>query len=357
MIIRQKKISKPIFGKRFRYKSNYTNPYMSPIALEAKERVQAKIDDGTYKYETCNCYCGSNDSILISEIDRYGNYYPFVLCKKCGIMRKNPRLNKKAYIDFYSHEYRTLYGDKDRDMDELYKLRLKKAQERYDFITKYITLPPQTVVFDIGCGMGTMLLPFYQNGCEVMGVDYGVEFIKFGRKKTGLNLEIGGVEKLKDLGEKADLVILNHVLEHFLDLERELRTIGELMKPDGFIYIAVPGTLWWIKNVCGGNIMGILQNAHMWQLSLNSLRYVIECCGFEFIRGNEEIKSIFKVSNVFREKKNIPQDEFEKILAYLKNTEHKYMPKLYIVNLLELIGIKKILKNVIRKYSLFSKKI
>lgn len=324
---------------------------MSHLALESQTRIKAKIKDGLYKYQKCPCFCGIEDSLLLTQKDRYGNYYPFVICKRCGLIRADPRLTKEAYIDFYRFEYRILYGDDDKDKDELWLNKMNQAKTAYDFINDHVKLPRKSVVFDIGCNMGTMLLPFYKNGHETIGVDYGKDYIEYGRRKTGLKLAIGGVEKLKDSGKKADLVILNHVLEHFLDLENELKAIREVVKPDAFIFIALPGTFWWIKNICVGNIMSLLQNAHTWQFSLNSLRYVMECCGFELIYGNEEIKAIFRVSNIFRNKRSIKQDEFRKVLSYLKNTERKYLPKLYVIKLFELFGIKEVTKTSMQKFS------
>ena len=149
-------IKEPLLGRRFKYNPDFKNPEMSSLALESLHRVRRKIKDGTYKFEFRPCYCGSEDSILLAEMDRYGNYYPFVLCRRCGIMRANPRLTNESYIDFYTNEYRTLYGDSDRDKEELYLSRVKQSKEVFDFISDHIKLPPNGVVFDIGCNMGTI---------------------------------------------------------------------------------------------------------------------------------------------------------------------------------------------------------
>ena len=320
---------------------------MSLRALEALSRIKSKIEGGIYKYENCTCYCGSEDSILLAEMDRYGNYYPLVICKKCGIIRCNPRLTNESYIDLYSYEYRTLFGDKDKDKDELYKLWTQKARKVHDFITKNIPLPSNAVIFDIGCNMGTMLLPFHIDGHVVLGVDYGMEHIEYGKKRAGLNLEVGGIKQLKKFGHKADLIILNHVFEHFLDIDKELREIREIMKSDAYLYVSVPGTFWWIENNCRGNIMELLQNAHAWQFSLTSLRYVMECSGFEFIVGNEEILSIFKkTSTLKRNRQETEVGEFEEVVRYLKHIEKRNLPKYFIIEILEILG----LKNCLRKF-------
>lgn len=191
-----KNIKSPILGRRFKYNSNFINHNMSRISLAAQSRIKEKIDNGDYKYEKVACLCGNEDSLFLADMDGYGNYYPFVICKRCGIMRANPRLTEESYMDFYTYDYRALSGDDDTDREELYKSRIKQARDVYSFISRYVHLQPGAVVFDIGCNMGTMLLPFYEIGCEVIGVDYGVDYIEYGRKKTGLMLEIGGIEKI-----------------------------------------------------------------------------------------------------------------------------------------------------------------
>lgn len=58
------------------------------------------------------------------------------------------------------------------------------------------------------------------------------------------------------------MIIMNHVFEHILDIDDELKKIQGIIKPDAYIYISVPGTFWWIENICSNNIMGLLTNAH-----------------------------------------------------------------------------------------------
>lgn len=340
----------PFLGNRYRYRQGYKNYRLDPTGLDIKTKVEAKVAQGEYKYEYCECYCGSSESLLISETDRYGFYYPLVICKRCGLIRANPRMNEESYRHFYCYEYRTVYEESDKQMDEMFDYRIIQGKQRYEYLINSIKLPKGAVVFEIGCDFGTVVSTFVENGYEAYGCDYGLQHIEYGRKKTGVNsLLSGGIEKLREIGKKADLIIMHHVLEHFLNLDKELQNIREIATPTAFIYIAVPGTFWWTKNICSGNIMGLLQNAHTYQFSLDSLRYVMECCGYEFIYGDEEIKTIFKISNIFRDKKNVLGFEFEKVLKYLKDTERKYFPKAYLGKLFESIGIKDTVKKIIKR--------
>lgn len=325
---------KPFLGDRYVYVAGKVHPAMSRKALEALHRIREKIENGVYSYEDSKCVCGGARDLLLSERDRYGNYYPFVICRNCGVMRANPRLSAKAFVEFYSQEYRTLYGDNDSNKEHLYSLRIEQAENVHDFISGKIELPAGGVVYDIGCNMGTMLLPFSRQGCDVMGVDYDAQYIEFGRSKTGLNLEVGGVEKLASLKKKADLIILSHVLEHFLDIGQELKKIAALMRPRAHLYVSLPGTYWWIRHNEGWNILGVLQNAHVWQFSLATLNYVMKMYGFELLYGNEKIEAIYVYSGKEVANKEPPEREYSKAMSYLTNTERFFRLKRCILDLL-----------------------
>lgn len=322
-----------------------------PLAQCAISCVKEKIDSGLYQFEECLCFCGSNQGILISEVDRYGFYYPLVICQDCGLIRANPRMDKAAYENFYANEYRDAYGANEKPMAELLALRQTQHKQKYRFIIENIKLSPNSVVFDIGCDFGTMLEQFAQNGHEVFGCDYGVEHLAYGREKTGLqNLINGGYEALAVVGQKADLIILSHVLEHFLDIEQALRQIRKLLKPTGSCYVAVPGTYGIVKNsFLRNDLIGLLQNAHTYQFSLTSLRYVMECCGFDFIKGNDKIESFFRFSEHFRSKTDYSPAESLTAFKYLQSAEKKFLFREKIENLLKKIHLNGFVRDLLNK--------
>jgi len=336
-------INGDLLSERFSFQEGIISPLIGPKAMKAKQAFNKKINSGLYKFEDCKCYCGSEEGRILSETDRYGNYYPFVICNRCGIMRANPRLSLDSYVDFYENDYRTLYGDDEDKLDSLYSLRQEQAEKVFNFISGRIALEKDSVVFDIGCNMGTMLLPFLKAGCRVSGVDYGHRFIEYGKSRGNAFIEVGGIDKLFEKNERANLIILNHVLEHFVDLQSELMKIRELLAPGGLLYVSVPGTFWWIKHRCRDDILAMLQNAHLWQFSLNSLRYVLECSGFEIVCGNHEVRAIFEKCNGFRQISDFPKNEFDLTVKYLRMTEKRFLRKLYWIKTLRLNKLSRIL--------------
>ncbi len=320
------------------------------VAKSTIEQIKQKVKLGQYQLEEYSCFCGGKEGLLISEIDRYGFYYPLVICKNCGLIRANPRMNKAAYEKFYANEYRAAYGASEQPIDELFKSQQKHHRIKCRYISENITLPHRAVIFDIGCDFGTMLQQFANQGHEVYGCDYGIEHLDYGRRKTGIeDLILGGYEVLESIEKKADLIILSHVIEHFLELESTLRRIRKLLKPAGICYVAVPGTYKIENSFLKNDIIGLLQNAHIYQFSLNSLRYVMECCGFSFIKSTEEIEAFFQFSENFRSKADYPAQESRAILNHLQAAEKKFLIREKIVNFLERIHLHTFIKNLINK--------
>lgn len=309
-----------------------------------------KSAETRYVFEDRPCFCGAGDDVTIAERDRYGHYYPLVVCRRCGLIRANPRMSEESYRKFYEHEFRTSYGDDAVDKDTLFTRSLEKGSEVFSFIKGHIDMDSVRTVCDIGCHMGAMLEPFRALGKEVWGVDFDERYLEFGRKRTGSDrFLLGGAGVLAEKRVKADLIILNHVFEHFVDIEKELRTLGGLLAPGGHVFIAVPGTYWWIEHLCGGNVMSLLQNAHTYQFSLATLCYVMECCGFEMACGTQEIKALFCRAPRARGRDAVPAGEYEKADKYLRKIERGYAVKLPFITAAEKMGIKDIVKKVLRK--------
>ena len=63
--------------------------------------------------------------------------------------------------------------------------------------------------------------------------------MNFGKEK-GLNLIEGDISIIPNK-KKFDLIILPHVLEHFLDIEDTMNSIIKRLKVNGYIFVNVPG--------------------------------------------------------------------------------------------------------------------
>lgn len=285
---------------------------MSLSALSAM-MFKKKVDAGIYPTEPVMCFCGSNLHRVITNKDRYGFEHIMCLCVECGLMYANPRMTKAAYDDFYENHYRDIYGKGDgryefggshHSFDETKELI-------FDMIEDYEMGKPK-VVFEVGCGEGDALNVF--KGFDTVGVDLDKGAVERGIAK-GRNIIYGGINALEGLNKKADLIILNHVVEHFLNLEDELLRVRKLLSDNGLIYLAVPGLYCWDKDA-------MFQNAHTYQFNANSLDYVMGVCGFEELYLNDNIESIW-CKGIGRKKSMKPSNEASNIVKFFNAPDSK----------------------------------
>lgn len=250
-------------------------------SLMAMAELRDKQDAGLYPHEVVPCYCGASSPELIMDKDRYGIPCRTNLCPACGVVYISPRMTADAYQSFYEQEYRRIYRTDD-DTDPSYANRTGS-----DILTccEFYDVMPSSVI-DIGCGTGEVLRPFMDKGMVCLGVDHDPTAIHAG-KARGLPIEVGTPDTLIQRGIKADLVLLNHVLEHALDLSVMLAQVRQLLTPTGVLFVALPG-------IHTTPLSGMFQLAHTYHFTADTLEYVMQCEGWQALMLTEQIVSFWK---------------------------------------------------------------
>lgn len=320
--------------------------------LILRNQVSAKVNSNVYRFESVPCcVCDSTDVIQLSEKDRYGLYLPVVICRSCGLIYTNPRMNQEAYAAFYDCEYRPLYQGKEHTILELYERNIRRGKQ----ISKFIISSGRNVkgirVLEVGCGAGGILAHFRDAyGCEIKGCDYGTGGIKFGVEERGLDLQKGNLQAII-LKWKPDLIIYSHVFEHILDLQNECRMIRDALDDRGMVYIEVPS----VKNIRTNykwDFLLLLQNAHTYHFTLTTLSNVMTKNGFRLYRGNEFAKSLFVKENP----STSYISDFASVMDFLKRTERMHLigklrvsPRRIATSFLDTLGLTQTVKKMLGK--------
>ena len=102
-------------------------------------------------------------------------------------------------------------------------------------------LPAGAKICDLGCGDAKYLEEFRSLGFEVVGVDPDVS-ARENAGKRGLEVLEGTAEVLPEeiSGQRFDLVLMTHSLEHCLDAPLAMRNAHKLTRPGGLCYVEVP---------------------------------------------------------------------------------------------------------------------
>ncbi len=96
---------------------------------------------------------------------------------------------------------------------------------------------------DIGCGGGLIAEPMTRLGAAVTGIDAASRNVEIARRHAEtMDLPIaylaGTAEDLAASGKRYDIVLALEIVEHVADRDSFLATLGQLMKPQGMIFLA-----------------------------------------------------------------------------------------------------------------------
>lgn len=304
-----------------------------------KEIIKLTKISNNRNLRKCCPLCNGENASIISERDRYGLPITFLICLKCEFIFSKEYFSENFMLSYYKSTYNKFRGNKTNKQLFLERTNSKAPSfERYKFIKKILRdqFHQIKVVMEPGCNDGCNLYPFYKNSKEVYGCDFDDESLSAGRG-AGIDILTGGIEKLLSTEKKADLIILSHVLGHVTDLNKFLKDVKRLLKPNGFIYIETPGFKgWWNKikilRKYRKNFLDFIQFEFCYIFDLNSLQSLLANYNLELYYGDEYIKSIFKFSDNAKNNKDYIYKKKKSNIDYLLNMEKRYLKFLFLKN-------------------------
>lgn len=285
----------PLLGKSYTLKS----PRLRSLT-DLQQEVLSEIlaEDSDSDYENVPCLCGSISSISISEIDRYGLPYHKVLCLKCGLLRVSPRWSEFRYQHFYQYQYRKLYTPKFNSVSEFI---LSVAENSWTqtisqwvklCVANYYPQDSPIKIVEIGSGGGWNLASLPSSWHRI-GYDVDHDFLTTGYELFGLEMKYGFLEDALNDIRNANVILLSHVLEHFLDPLQRLQEIANNIQPSALLLVEVPG----IFRLHRTNLdpMSYMQSAHTYTFCSQTLKSLCMRAGFEVLEIDETIRVVCKI--------------------------------------------------------------
>ncbi len=258
-----------------------------------------QMQEGEWHFEEVPCPCGGHEFLVVALQDRFGIPSPISICRRCGLLQSNPRLTEHAYVEFYTHYYRTIYMG--LEPEGLFQEQRRRGGAILRAFQKQTgsRLKTGAIVLEVGAGAGGILSLFAEGGCKVAGCDFDNRFLEYGRA-NGVTLYAGNSDTLREQAP-ADVVILCHVLEHMLDPIGELRKIAALLKPEGVLFIQVPGLDYELfRYHRNGHLyldfLDYAQSAHTYHFTRSTLRWMVNQAGFSDLSLNSEVTGFFKAT-------------------------------------------------------------
>jgi SAM-dependent methyltransferase len=282
------------------------------------------------EYVKCDI-CGSDDYHVVAEKGRFGLNVRNVICRQCGLVYVNPRMDEGESADFYSKKYRKLHFDTESPTEAYAQIDDLRAKDRMRFLEDHVSLPPQGYVLDIGSSTGAYLSHLSDRGWAAFGIEPDINFSEFARTRYGLNVFTGMLEEADLREDFFDLIIALHVLEHFRSPKKSLGLINRKLKQGGLLFVEIPN----LDKPLRGKLKAFFSNVHFYSFSKNTITELLQMTGFQILwiqeTGFMTKDSDFNLRIIARKDSNgkgkvgeIKGEDYREILNRLKKRRRRY---------------------------------
>ena len=271
--------------------------------------LNERTNEGIRVFEVPSCYlCNQPGKVYHDGLrDRlYGRpgTWQFLKCPSCGLMWLNPRPipedvhkvfspwsangKKDALYGFRKHLKQavlaTLGGGKSLPLGaRLAAMGIRLAPPLKEIVTMKIsglTGPPQGRLVDVGPGSGEFLATMRELGWDVMGVEPDPNAAQAAMDAYQVKIVVGELEETHLASGFADVLTMNHVIEHLPDPISVLKECHRILKPGGKLVLLTPNTRSWAHKKFGGCWLPLEQPRHFILYSPETLAATVKAAGF-----------------------------------------------------------------------------
>lgn len=180
----------------------------------------------------------TNSTTYIKVSDHSVSKEPFDLLfnEEYQLLKTNPQPSLEKLPSYYESEDYISHTDAKRTLFEkaYHFVKSNALKNKVNLISKLI--PQKGTVLDIGSGTGDFLITAKNNGWEIKGLEPNPK-----AKQIAVSKGVVFVDTLENIADDSiDLITMWHVLEHVPNLEEQFTQLKRIVKPNGYILIAVP---------------------------------------------------------------------------------------------------------------------
>jgi 2-polyprenyl-3-methyl-5-hydroxy-6-metoxy-1,4-benzoquinol methylase len=195
-------------------------------------------------------------------------------CASCGVVFLHPRPEETILSSLYSESY---YGKGRKKFAAVLESAIA-ALTLLKWKRLRVLLGPGDRMLDVGCGRGTLVRLARAAGFEAYGLERHYPDAPFSPHIF-----------YHDLTESAfpaghfQAVVLWHVLEHLPEPVASLKEIHRLLRPGGWLSVAVPNFGGAQARASKGNWFHLDLPRHFWHFDAEALENLLESAGFQIV--------------------------------------------------------------------------
>ncbi len=237
---------------------------------------------------SCNI-CGSSNSLVVSEKDRYGFDASGNLCLECGLVYISPRMTEQGYKLFYRKSYRQLvshYLQREVNAQTIRKEQEQYAQEIFEWIAPFLTSLGSTLrILDVGGSTGIVANRFKENlmakrvTVQATVIDPSPDELAVA-KELGLDTIEGLVESVEIGRECWDFILMCQTIDHLMDVQKTVSIVRDALADNGLFFLDIVD---WKHNVQQKGVQGSMKIDHPFNFTKQTIVPFLQRMGFQSI--------------------------------------------------------------------------
>lgn len=194
---------------------------------------------------TC-AYCRGSElplEMTATDFDTGNRQFELLRCARCGLVQTGIA-DEKVVDSAYTPAYYGSTTSKFLTFFEQLVIRENRAraQKILRMYRRRAGTGAKPRVLDIGCGRGLLLESLHRMGADCMGLER--ESFPPG-EDHGFRVHVGALSDSEFDGERFDIVVIWHVLEHMDDLQQVMSFLQAHLSDDGLLVVSVPNYSSW----------------------------------------------------------------------------------------------------------------
>jgi 2-polyprenyl-3-methyl-5-hydroxy-6-metoxy-1,4-benzoquinol methylase len=204
-------------------------------------------------------------------------------CRVCSLVFVHPQPDATSLAGHYDRSYYSDWLDRQRQK------RIRMWRKRLSTIGKVAS---RGKLLDVGCGEGLFLELAKKAGWQIYGTEISQFARDFASQSLGIDIFCGDIWDAGFDSDSFDVVTMWHVLEHACDPLKVLGEIYRIIRPDGYLIVAVPNVNDIVMQTAYRFIRGARpelfsldsREVHLFHFSADTIEAILKHSGFKAFR-------------------------------------------------------------------------
>jgi len=203
-------------------------------------------------------------------------------CPECQLEFLAPQPDDSVLAGLYSDCY-FLGGQGAEPAERRAQMKSATGALYLDALSRLVR-PEKARLLEIGCGQGEVLVEARKRGFAVSGIEISSHAAEVANNRLrGQAVCVGSLDQAVLPAARFDAVLAADVIEHVRDPKAFLSRVHQLLIPGGAVLLVTPSLDSWTRRLLRSRWMEY-KIEHLYYFSPDSLRLLLEQCGFIEIR-------------------------------------------------------------------------